>query len=83
MTHSLDGNCGTNAPWPRRGAQSTGTRDGATVLVLVSVHHPRRAARRLPQPTHRANISVVYVSTVDGQKQVGSGGKARVARGEG
>ena len=64
MTHPPDGTCGIM----HRAAELVLTipqGTALTVLVPMSRSVPRPAARRLPQPTHRADILCnVYISTL-------------------
>src|SRR5258705_3646294 len=56
MTHPTDGTCGHNAPCPRRGVHDS-IRDGANRIDAREPLSCAAAAGRLPQQTHRADIS--------------------------
>src|SRR3954447_5766994 len=56
MTHPTDGTCGSKGPWPRRGVHDC-IRDGANRIDARGPLSCAAAAGRLPQQTHRADIS--------------------------
>ena len=65
MTHPTGGTCGIMHRGARRGARDF-IRDGANRIDAREPLSYAAAAGRLPQLTHRADISEVHVSTKGG-----------------